>query len=164
MNGEERSYKSILFVCDANTCRSPMAEVILKELLSKHEGEGAAQIKVRSGGIGSHARDNSLFSLDAKLTVKEKGYIPSEEIFSRDLSIHTDMIEDSDLILTMTEVQKERVLKLQVAKDKEVETLKEFVGENGDIADPRGGDDEIYDKCFNEIKSCLDKLVEKILP
>ena len=162
MSDKEIEYCSILFVCDANTWRSPMAEFIFKHLLSELDGV-ASKIKVRSGGIGSHARDDSIFSLDAKLTLKDHGIIPSDDFLSRDLNVHTEMVEDADLIITMTEVQKERVQMLKESEDKNVSLLKEFVGEEGEIQDPRGQGDSIYDECYYEIRGCLDKMVEMIV-
>ena len=161
-NKNEIQYSSILFVCDANTWRSPMAEFIFKHLLSELDG-AASKIKVRSGGIGSHARDDSIFSLDAKLTLKDYGITPSEDFLSRDLNTHTDMVEDADLIITMTEVQKERLQMLKEVEGKNVSLLKEFVGDEGEILDPRGQGDLEYDACYKEIKDCLDKMVDMII-
>ncbi|MDY6959828.1 MAG: hypothetical protein SVK08_11815, partial [Halobacteriota archaeon] len=79
------------------------------------------------------------------------------------LNVHTEMVEDADLIITMTEVQKERVQMLKESEDKNVSLLKEFVGEEGEIQDPRGQGDSIYDECYYEIRGCLDKMVEMIV-
>ena len=37
-------------------------------------------------------------------------------------------------------------------------TILEFVGENGDLADPFGGNQEVYNKCFTQMKPALDNL------
>lgn len=162
MEKKDLPYKKILFVCDANTCRSPMAEYLLKYMLSELGYD--SQIQVCSGGIATHARDDSAFSLDAKLTIKDKGIPFSEDFRSTDLSWHKDILKTSDLILTMTDLQKTRLMDFEDAKGKEVFTLKEFAGKSGDIDDPRGKDDSVYDQCFFEIKDCMEKALEKIIP
>jgi protein-tyrosine phosphatase len=62
----------ILFVCDANTCRSPMAEAMLRKMLSDAAG-GASEIKVSSAAIAPRARDGSDITLDVKWLLKEEG-------------------------------------------------------------------------------------------
>jgi protein-tyrosine-phosphatase len=54
------------------------------------------------------------------------------------------------------------VLQLPGADGKAVYTLKEFIGEAGDIADPFNGGDEAYAPCRDEIKRCLQKLVTRL--
>ena len=48
--------KHILFVCTGNTCRSPMAEGLLRKLAS----ERGIQVEVRSAGVGSNVGDADL--------------------------------------------------------------------------------------------------------
>ena len=42
-------------------------------------------------------------------------------------------------------------------------TLKEFVGEEGDIADPVGQAEDAYRACRDEIKRCLEKSIARLL-
>jgi protein-tyrosine-phosphatase len=62
----------ILFICDANTCRSPMAEAMLRKMLADFQGK-AGEIKVNSAGIAPRARDGSDITLDVKCTDYEPG-------------------------------------------------------------------------------------------
>jgi len=149
----------VLFVCDANTFRSPMAEFMLRKMLADHGIEG---VEVCSGGVASHARDRCMVSQDVILLLREEGIIIPEEPFSKDLKKHRSLVEDADLILTMTERQKELVSKMDGVKGA-IYTLKEYVGEKGDIEDPRMLGEDNYKKCKEEIKKCLEKLVEKLL-
>jgi len=159
---EGPTYKQVLFVCDANTCRSPMAEYLLKYMLSEHDYD--SQIHVCSGGIATHARDDSAFSLDAKLTIKSNGIPFSEDFRSTDLNWHKDVIENSDLILTMTYLQKSKLMEFDEVKGKEVFTLQEFAGEPGDIEDPSGKGDSVYDQTFIVLKTCMEKALKRIIP
>jgi protein-tyrosine-phosphatase len=150
----------ILFVCDANTCRSPMAEAMLKKMLADFAGK-ADKIKVSSAGVAPRARDGSDITLDVKWLLREEG-ISVENFSSRDLKRHQELLQKADLVLTMSLEQKERVRLLPQADGKGVYTLKEYIGESGDIADPWG--DEAYALCRDEIKKCLQKMIPKLFP
>jgi len=157
---DNRQPHNILFVCDANTCRSPMAEAMLKKMLADFAGK-AGEIKVNSAGIAPRARDGSDITLDVKWLLKEEG-ITVDKFRSRDLKRHQDLLQEADLVLTMSREQEERVRQLPEADGKGIYTLKEFVGEAGDIADPWG--DDAYAPCRDEIKRCLQKLVTRLFP
>ncbi len=155
-------YRSILFVCDANTCRSPMAEAMLKKMLAGFEGE-STDIKVCSAGVAPSARDNSDITFDVRFLLKQEG-IDVEGLRSKDLKRHRELLEEADLVLTMSQEQKKRIHQFPEADGKGIYTLKEFVGQAGDIVDPFGRGDSAYVQCKDEIKRCLDKLVTKLLP
>lgn len=154
---DEFPYRHILFACDGNTCRSPFAEAMLRKMLHDHGVDG--QVSVSSGGVAPHARDGSLISLDMRMLMKD-GEIPfDEDAFSQDMKRHPELVEAADLILTMTQLQKERVQKLDTARGKQVWTLREFIGESGDITDPEGEGEQAYLACKQEIERCLMKAV-----
>jgi protein-tyrosine-phosphatase len=155
-------YRSILFVCDANTCRSPMAEAMLRKMLTDLGGDEVA-IKVASAGVSPNARDGSDMTFDARWLLKEEG-IQVEDFRSRDLKRHSDLLKQADLVLTMSHQQKKRVHELAQYDGKPVFTLKEFVGETGDIGDPFGKDEAVYTHCRDEIKRCLRKLLLMLIP
>ena len=159
---KEPPYKAILFACDANTCRSPLAEALLIHMLSHLGIDG--QIQVRSGGIAPHARDGSLISLDMIMIMKENNIPFPEDFRSKALQRHPELIEEADLILTMTHLQKERMQQLEEIRGKELYTLKEFIGESGDIRDPEGEGESAYETAKKEIERCLRKVVVRLLP
>ncbi len=119
------SYKSILVVCSVNTARSRLLEGFLKDLFVKKN----LNIKVKSGGISSHARDGMLISMDAKLVMKEVGIILPEDALSKDLKKYPELIEEADLIITLTDKHKEEINDFYDINSKEILTIKEFAGE-----------------------------------
>ncbi len=146
--------KSVIFVCTGNTCRSPMAEGLMRKFLSE---KGVNNVNVFSRGIsvfeGSHASENSV------LAVKK---------YNIDLSSHRakplifEEINSADLILTMSKGHKNAILSSFPEYEDKVFTIYEFAFEKEkDISDPFGGSIDVYEMCLDEIYKCLREIVDK---
>ncbi len=139
-----------------------MAHALLEKMLAERGVDG--RIRVRSGGIGPHARDGMIPSLDARIVLREDGIRLAEDtIVSTDLNAHEDLLAGADLILTMTEEQKRLVRARMNGDDGAVYTLAEFAGEGGDIRDPVGQDEARYRATRDEIKRRLEGSLERLL-
>lgn len=150
-------YNSILFVCSVNTARSRMAEGFLKEFFFKNK----LDIKVKSGGISSNARDGMTISMDAKLAMKEVGIELPENALSIDLKRHPEFLENVDLILTLTNKHKEEIYDLFKVNSWDILTIKEFAGEDGSIEDPSMKELEGFRVARDEIIESLMKGLNK---
>lgn len=144
--------KRILIVCTGNTCRSPMAKVILEQKLLERGQQDRFEIDSAAFGFPTFdvASDN------ARKAIKE--------IYGDDLLVShwakyvsPALIEQADLILAMTGAIKDGL------PSEKSWTLKEYAGSSGDISDPYGGNLETYLKCADEISGFLDGVVEKLV-
>ncbi|MGN0812798.1 MAG: low molecular weight protein arginine phosphatase [Candidatus Coproplasma sp.] len=140
--------KKILFVCTGNTCRSPMAELILRSEIKKRK------IKwwdVASCGI--HAEVGGFISKNSRLALEELG-IRSDKFSPRQLT--QKLIESSVLVVTMTSAQKQILDECG-----NVVCMKDFCGY--DIPDPYGCSLDIYRLTRNAIYSACEKIINNFI-
>lgn len=143
----------ILFVCTGNTCRSPMAEGIARDLFSK---KNIRNHFVLSAGIQNITGEPA--SENAVLVMQE---IDLDISRHNSTLVRRELMEEADKILTMTIAQRD-LLKIAYFDidniDKKVQTLSYFAnGEDKDVIDPFFGDIEIYRKTRDEIKELIEK-------
>jgi len=114
---------TILFICTGNTCRSSMAEVLARDYLRRRETEegGVATIRVISAGTG--AIDDEAASAQARAVMSEWGLDLSQHK-ARFLTVQ--MLQEADLILTMTERHKKYIEDILPEAQGKVYLLKEY--------------------------------------
>jgi protein-tyrosine phosphatase len=143
-------YHKIIFVCTGNTCRSPIAEAIYKNL------EKVSDIKVISRGLVVLFSEpiNPKTEIILKKHDLELGNHVAKGLKASD-------IDESTIILTMTANQKKKVMELY-PEAKDVYAIKEFAGEIGDVVDPYGGTLMEYEECYIELGRLVKKTVYKL--
>lgn len=150
--------KNILFVCTGNTCRSVMAQYLLRQALKNRD-----DVEISSAGTGVFF--NTAPSVETVVVLKELGLDASKH---QAQNLTAMMLKKSDLIFVMAHSHRQQVLEKAPEVDKRVYLLKEFVHskegikEDLDIPDPIGMSPAYYRNCLNVIKESINKIVEII--
>lgn len=130
-----------------------MAEKLAQSIVK----ENKLNIEIISRGIAVSlpmpANEKSIKALESfGITLKEHVAQPFEL---------NDIIEDT-VILTMTNKHKEYLAFRYPHIVDIIFTLKGYIGESGDIDDPYGNCQEVYNLCANEINKLIKKTFENI--
>jgi L-threonylcarbamoyladenylate synthase len=150
--------KHVLFVCTGNSCRSVMAEYLLKQMF-----KGRKDVDISSAGTGVYFQTTA--SSEAIKVLKDEG-VDAYAHLSRPVT--NMLLKKSDLIFVMTRSHRSQVLEHVPAVEKRVYLLGEFSTRpvrherDLDIPDPIGRSHSEYHECLEAIKDCLGRIKELI--
>ena len=109
---------------------------------------------------GLFTNPSSKTSLNTYLVLKQKYNI---DISNRSaIQLNLELIEEADIVLTMTTYMKTYILNEVPQFKNKVFTFNEYIGIGGDVIDPFGGEIDIYFKTFEEVESNVLLLIDKI--
>lgn len=148
------SVQSVLFVCKGNICRSPLAEVYFQSLVEK-EGR---QMTVRSAGLETTTGKPA--HMNAQVVAQEQGLSLDAHATTQ---VHRELLDQSDLIIVMEIVQKDRMHCLYPNTKGKVVLLGRFDSIGSlEIADPYSGTSEDFRFCFQQMSRCCVGLAARL--
>lgn len=144
---------SVLFICTANQCRSPLAEGLLRLQV------GLDNPDWQISSAGTWAYDGTPATQNSVVVLKERGLDLSNHS-SR--TVNGEMIADHRLVLTMEKGHKE-ALRVEFPKlAGRIYLLSEMIDQVFEIADPVGRPLAEYQATARDIESILTRGFDKI--
>lgn len=141
-------FSSILLVCDGNICRSPTAEVLMRE--------GCPNKKIASAGlVGLVGRDMAPIAREVAL---EQGIVCPVHVAQK---LTGALCREYDLILVMEKRQRDDMMRLHPGVSGKVFLLTHWSG-GKDIPDPWRRDKEVYQYAFELMHAGAQAWVAKL--
>lgn len=149
--------KRLVFVCTGNTCRSPMAEYLLKHRMEEKYPYLLDKYEIISRGI-LYLEGNPI-SEEVKNLLQEEGINVRDH---RSRRLNREILLSSDLIIVMEKKHRDYILNIEPTLEPRIFLLSKFSpeGEERDIPDPISKPLERYRDVYVTIKEAVEELID----
>lgn len=148
--------KKILFVCTGNSCRSVMAEALLRDYLERKE---RTDVQVLSAG--TNTMDGIGPTLETVEVMWNEGVDVSHHAGQQ---LTPELVSHADLILCMEDYHRQQVLEMDPGAEPKVHLLKTFQNPvqlpDPNIPDPIGCSKKVYEMVLQTIKDGVHRLLK----
>jgi protein-tyrosine phosphatase len=155
-------------VCTGNICRSPMAQIVLRDRLAAAGLD--ERVVVDSTGVSDEEHGNPV-DPRARRTLAAHGYPTGDGHRARQVS--GDQLGERDLVLAMTARHAQALRVLANGTDVDIRMYRSFdpaapaVPAGGgesvlDVDDPWYGDQDGFELCLTEIEAAADGIVDHV--
>ena len=146
----------VVFVCTGNTCRSPLAEAICKELLAEHLHCASTELTERgfqviSAGLAANMGD--VAATEAVLAARE---LSADLSGHRSMPLTRELAAMADCLVAMTQGH---LLTIACYYPDALERSVLLRADGADVADPIGCDMEVYQHCAMDIAEQVERLI-----
>jgi protein-tyrosine phosphatase len=142
---------SVLVVCTGNSCRSPMAQVMLAHML-----EGTP-VFVYSAGTAAPEGNPA-----TALAVEAMGEVGLDLTRHRARQLEPEMIRAADLVLVMEEYHRQRVLESVPEAAGRTWLLLSFAGSEAEVGDPLGSSLAVYRWTREQMRTPLERVAREV--
>jgi protein-tyrosine-phosphatase len=150
--------KKILFVCTGNSCRSVMAEGLLKKML---QDRGRNDLHVLSAGTNTL---NGITPTPETVAVMKTEGVDVEGHLGQQIT--AELVQNADAIFCMEIFHREQILSAIPEVESKVYLLKPFESDKSifepNIPDPIGQPKQVYEICLASVKEGVERVVQWI--
>jgi tRNA threonylcarbamoyl adenosine modification protein (Sua5/YciO/YrdC/YwlC family) len=149
----------IVIVCTGNTCRSPMAEALMRRLIAQRLGCATEEVEERGvivASAGVSASPGVGAAPEAVDVMRQMGLDLSRH---ESQPLNDKLIRHADMVLALTNAHRQAIVRRWPEAGARTMVMRL---DGGDIEDPIGASFEVYEQCAAQIEAALRQRVERL--